>query len=42
MTTTPQEPVRTEPKEEEKKVSDNGGSTQHVKETDKYGRNTTG
>ena len=43
MTTTPQEPIRTEPEEEqEQPVSDNGGSTQHVEETNKYARDTTG
>ena len=40
MTGTTQEPVRSEPEEEE--VSDNGGSTQHVKETNEYARDTTG
>ena len=43
MTTTTQEPIRTEQEEEQSQpVSDNGGSTQHVEETNKYARDTNG
>jgi hypothetical protein len=44
MTTTPQEPIRTEQEEEEQEqpVSDNGGSTQHVDKTNEYARDTKG
>lgn len=44
MTIDTQEPIRTEPEKEEEEapVSDNGGSTQHVDETNKYARDTSG